>query len=134
MRRVKWPTTSSTLVKKVICHKVTGEIVAKPRINMFEPSKPMNLQMQDDFMHPTEMVHACIRDNNIFKLRVLLQSHPTPDFNRLSNWGTPLHVAVHCNSLVAVEMLLQAGADPIIDSDIEQTEWGDFLTPLSLAA
>lgn len=90
--------------------------------------------MQDDFMHPTEMVHACIRDNNIFKLRVLLQSHPLPDFNRLSNWGTPLHVAVYCNSLVAVEMLLQVGADPIIDSDMEQTEWGDFLTPLSLAA
>ncbi|POR32214.1 Ankyrin repeat protein [Tolypocladium paradoxum] len=66
---------------------------------------------------PDTTLHACIRDNDIPKLRhELLLSGPTEINNQSSDWGAPLHIAVLCDNLAAVRLLLDAGADPLAET------------------
>lgn len=75
-------------------------------------------QLRDHFQHLAEAAHACIRDSSLAQLQVLLSAlppvvdlgHSHPEF------GTPLHFAAACGDLEAVELLLHAGADPLLTS------------------
>ncbi|POR30942.1 Uncharacterized protein TPAR_08832 [Tolypocladium paradoxum] len=64
-----------------------------------------NLELRE-----AQALHACLHDNDISRLRRLLSNvadinHPHYAF------GTPLHVAIWCDNLAAVDVLLHAGAD-----------------------
>lgn len=83
--------------------------------------------MQDAFSSPESVLHACVRDNNIPKLRQLTSlcsaqelEYEDPDF------GSPLQVAVLCDNLVAVGVLLDAGADPLAINPGEETPTSAF--------
>ncbi|KAI5455807.1 ankyrin repeat-containing domain protein [Mariannaea sp. PMI_226] len=90
----------------------------------------MRQQMLETFSSPNHILHACIRDDDIGSLRQRLQTPNIPNLieQRDYTFGTPLCVAVWCECLPAVRLLLGAGADPIaaISDD-------EILSPLLLA-
>ncbi|RYP28495.1 hypothetical protein DL767_007174 [Monosporascus sp. MG133] len=93
-------------------------------------SRSMQSLMRNFFKSPELALHASIRDGDLPKLRQLLRSSTPVDMNDQDYaWGTPLHVAVWCDSLAAVEELLGAGADALAVSTDD-----DPLSPIALAA
>jgi ankyrin repeat protein len=73
--------------------------------------------LRDYFDHPDEALYACVRDNDLEKLQQLLRNLPPPDVNYFPpglGVGPPVHFAAECGSLEAVELLLNAGADPLL--------------------
>ncbi|KAI9150759.1 Serine/threonine-protein phosphatase 6 regulatory ankyrin repeat subunit B [Paramyrothecium foliicola] len=90
--------------------------------------------METYFIDPEEEVHACIRDNDISGLRVLLASSPQPDLNYRSHWGRPLDVAVWCRNIEAADMLLKAGAALVVLEDVKHPPTDDYFTPITQAA
>ncbi|RYP73158.1 hypothetical protein DL771_003794 [Monosporascus sp. 5C6A] len=87
--------------------------------------------MRNFFRSPGLALHASIRDGDLRKLRQLLHSSDSVDVNDQDyTWGTPLHVAVLCDSLAAVEELLGAGADALAVSINDNHP----LSPIALAA
>ncbi|KAL6886416.1 ankyrin [Trichoderma longibrachiatum] len=82
------------------------------------------------FQDEDEVLHACIRDNHLQKLQQLLASSPFPDINyNLHGFGPPVHFASWCGNMEAVELLLAAGADPLLVSLGEEN-----LTAIGFAA
>lgn len=80
------------------------------------------------FTRSTQVVHASVRDGDVARLRSLVESDRALVHSR-SAWGTPLEVAVHCDNAAAVQILLEAGADPLhddgdSDSDVYATAMG----------
>lgn len=73
--------------------------------------------MRESFEDPEFILHACICDNDIPKLRQLSStcSADELDYYKGSDFGTPLQVAVLCDNPVAVGVLLDAGADPVAE-------------------
>ncbi|KAK3177720.1 hypothetical protein K4F52_009524 [Lecanicillium sp. MT-2017a] len=86
-------------------------------------------RMREAFQSPETLLHACVRDNDIARLRQLLPRCRAQDVNYLdSSWGSPLHVAMWCDGSAAVPLLLRAGADPLTPG------WGDGpSSPIMLA-
>lgn len=90
----------------------------------------VRLRMRGAFESPTTVIHASICDNDIPLLRQLLMlSTKTDVCYSKSPRGTPFHVAAWCNNLAAVDLLLDAGADPLaVEADDRPT------SPLMVAA
>ncbi|KAL2066949.1 hypothetical protein VTL71DRAFT_1373 [Oculimacula yallundae] len=77
-------------------------------------------QYRDYFKTADEALHACIRDGNLQQLQQLLSVSPAPDVNYSDLVvGPPIHFAAWCGDLDAVELLLAAGADPLLISHDE---------------
>ena len=97
----------------------------------------------DSFTDPQDIIYACIRDDNLIKLEHLLISPQDtalttvakPGFDRgnAGGWGTPLHFAAWLGNVDAVKMLLNAGADPTINTPIAIGEGDDGASPILLA-
>ncbi|KAH6953867.1 ankyrin repeat-containing domain protein [Ilyonectria sp. MPI-CAGE-AT-0026] len=92
-------------------------------------------RMNDTFKSLDLALHASIRDNNLTRLQLLIDALSPADLNKRlrtndGDWGMPLHVAVICNNPAAVDVLLSAGAKPLILRRIGD----DASTPLSIAA
>ncbi|KAL6818492.1 ankyrin repeat protein [Trichoderma sp. SZMC 28013] len=74
--------------------------------------------LRNHFASEDEMLHACIRDGDLQRLQQLLGASPAPDVHYNSyGFGPPIHFASWCGNLEAVEMLLVAGADPLLLSE-----------------
>ncbi|KAM5345869.1 hypothetical protein ACJ41O_011730 [Fusarium nematophilum] len=59
-------------------------------------------------------LHAAICNNDLARVRELIESSiPFQLEEEDASWGTPLHVAVFCDNLAAVDVLLRAGADAL---------------------
>ncbi|KAK4085236.1 uncharacterized protein Triagg1_226 [Trichoderma aggressivum f. europaeum] len=87
--------------------------------------------LRNHFTSEDEVLHACIRDGNLQRLQQLLGASPTPDIHYNSyGFGPPVHFASWCGNLEAVEMLLAAGADPLLVSEGGEEE----LTAIAYAA
>lgn len=77
-----------------------------------------------------EVLHACVRDDDIPQLRHLLLGQDYFDINYCHlGFGPPLHFAAWCGNLDAVNLLLAAGAHPLIISHGEK-----MLTAIGFAA
>jgi hypothetical protein len=60
------------------------------------------------------------RDGDVARLERLFDASPTPDINHSHfEFGPPLHLAAWCNNFAAVNLLLAAGADPLIGTCTE---------------
>ncbi|KAI0383272.1 ankyrin [Hypomontagnella monticulosa] len=78
----------------------------------------MALKMQDAFISPRERLHAAARDNDIKAIEAFLRDGPSGDLHYVNPiWGTPLHVAVWCAHPQVVRLLLDRGADPLLEHD-----------------
>ncbi|RYP26125.1 hypothetical protein DL767_008165 [Monosporascus sp. MG133] len=87
-------------------------------------------QLRDDFGSADEVLHACIRDDDVPQLGRLIRASPAPDSNYSHpGFGPPLHFAALCGNLDAVDLLLASGADALIVSYGEQR-----LTAIGFAA
>ncbi|KAM6486056.1 ankyrin repeat protein [Trichoderma sp. SZMC 28011] len=74
--------------------------------------------LRNHFDSEYEVLHACIRDEDLQRLQQLLSASPAPDVQYNSyGFGPPVHFASWCGNLEAVEMLLAAGADPLLVSE-----------------
>lgn len=84
-------------------------------MSAFWPPQQARQRMQNTFDTPAEVLHAAVRDDDLDRLqRLLVQGH-IPDLNRENYaWGTPLHVATWCDNIQAVRILLNAGANPLV--------------------
>ncbi|KAL5344787.1 hypothetical protein ACLOAV_010184 [Pseudogymnoascus australis] len=59
-----------------------------------------------------EALHVCIRNGDVPQLQLLLGASPVPDINYSHGaFGPPLHFAICCDNLDAVDLLLAAGAN-----------------------
>lgn len=81
-------------------------------------------QLHDFFDTADEALHACIRDGDLQQLQQLLNVSPAPDVDvdvdySHPGYGPPIHFAAWCGNLDAVELLLAAGADPLLISHDE---------------
>jgi ankyrin repeat protein len=77
-------------------------------------TKPRSRGFHDCFKHADEALHACICDDDIQKLQKLLGASPPPDIEYIATgFGPPIHFAASHGNIDAVEMLLDAGADPL---------------------
>ncbi|KAH0491176.1 hypothetical protein TgHK011_002618 [Trichoderma gracile] len=86
--------------------------------------------LRNHFQDEDEALHACIRDGDLKKLQQLLAASPIPDINyNHHGFGPPVHFASWCGNLEAVELLLAAGADPLLVSHGEEN-----LTAIGFAA
>ncbi|VUC30783.1 unnamed protein product [Clonostachys rosea] len=85
----------------------------------------------DDFDGPREDIHSRIRDNKVPELRQILRSATVDDINHnYRRWGTPpLHTAILCDNEPAVDLLLEAGAELVLDASPD-----DAMTTLATAA
>ncbi|KAI4863014.1 ankyrin repeat-containing domain protein [Hypoxylon rubiginosum] len=74
--------------------------------------------MQDAFISPRERLHAAARDNDNNAMEPLLRESSSGGLRHVNHvWGTPLHVAVWCAHPLVVRLLLDAGADPLLEHD-----------------
>lgn len=72
----------------------------------------LKAQFRDKFGSPDEILHACIRDDDVPQLQRLLHASLAPDINYSHcEFGPPIHFAALCGNLDAVDLLLGAGAD-----------------------
>ncbi|OPB46967.1 hypothetical protein A0O28_0070910 [Trichoderma guizhouense] len=80
---------------------------------------PLHMRfLRNHFDSEDEVLHACIRDEDLQRLQQLLSASPAPDVQYNSyGFGPPVHFASWCGNLEAVEMLLAAGADPLLVSE-----------------
>ena len=77
-----------------------------------------------------EALHVCIRNGDVPQLQLLLGASPVPDINYSHGaFGPPLHFAIWCDNLDAVDLLLAAGANTHLVSYNQQR-----LTAIGLAA
>ena len=81
-------------------------------------------QQEDEFDHPEEALHACVRDDNLPRLRELLTAAPAPELlnHQYPALGPPLHYAARLGRAAAVDLLLAAGADPHLVSTGEDPQ------------
>ncbi|KAF3023521.1 hypothetical protein E8E14_008081 [Neopestalotiopsis sp. 37M] len=81
--------------------------------------------MQNTFRNPSEALHAAVRDSDRSELHMLLSGQDAQSLLKHSNyaWGTPLHVAVWCSDLEALQLLLAAGADALLEWDLDDSEF-----------
>ena len=73
------------------------------------------------------VIAALTREPRLDVLRLLLEFGADPDQRGINDY-TPLHMAVAGHNLAAVELLLEAGADPLLRTRID-----DYETPRELA-
>ncbi|KAH6608263.1 ankyrin repeat [Trichoderma cornu-damae] len=93
-------------------------------------SAPTTRWLHGHFTSADEALHACVRDRHLQRLRQLLGASPAPNVNYSHPLvGPPVHFAALCGDLDAVELLLAAGADPLLVSDGD-----DPLTAIGFAA
>ncbi|ETS04595.1 ankyrin [Trichoderma reesei RUT C-30] len=86
--------------------------------------------LRNHFQDADDVLHACIRDGNLRKLQQSLAASPAPDINyNHHGFGPPIHFASWCGDMEAVELLLAAGADPLLVSRGEEN-----LTAIGFAA
>ncbi|KAL7946099.1 ankyrin repeat protein [Trichoderma barbatum] len=86
--------------------------------------------LRDYFESEEEVLHACVRDGNLQQLQQLLGASPAPDINYSHfGFGPPVHFASWCGKLEAINLLLAAGADPLLVSHGEER-----LTAIGFAA
>ncbi|KAH0526596.1 hypothetical protein TsFJ059_009897 [Trichoderma semiorbis] len=80
---------------------------------------PLHMRfLRDHFHSEEEVLHACIRDEDLQRLKQLLGASPAPNVQYNSyGFGPPVHFASWCGNLEAVEMLIEAGADPLLVSE-----------------
>ena len=78
-------------------------------------------------------LHKAAMRNDLIKLRTLLQSDKNPNIKNI-NGSTPLHLAASKSHVHAVNMLLKAGADPLIcnDAGLNAVEIGLFMGSIHL--
>ncbi|KFY96880.1 hypothetical protein V498_02391 [Pseudogymnoascus sp. VKM F-4517 (FW-2822)] len=77
-----------------------------------------------------EPLHVCILNDDVPQLQLLLGASPVPDINYShQKYGPPLHFAIWCDNLDAVDLLLAAGANSHIVSYGQRR-----LTAIGLAA
>lgn len=100
-------------------------------MSAFWPPQQARQRMQNTFETPAEVLHATVRDDDLDGLQNLLLQGHVPDLNRENYaWGTPLHVATWCDNIQAVRILLNAGANPLIQWEQPNTS----LSAIQLAA
>ncbi|KFY67364.1 hypothetical protein V496_01634 [Pseudogymnoascus sp. VKM F-4515 (FW-2607)] len=59
-----------------------------------------------------EALHVCILNDDVPQLQLLLGASPVPDINYShQKYGPPIHFAIWCDNLDAVDLLLAAGAN-----------------------
>lgn len=74
-------------------------------------------QLRHYFDTEDEVLHACIRDGDLPRLQQKLGVSPALNINYSHpGFGSPIHFAAWCGNLDAVELLLAAGADPLLVS------------------
>ncbi|KAI0383639.1 ankyrin repeat-containing domain protein [Hypomontagnella monticulosa] len=88
------------------------------------------MNFETAFTRPSEILYACIRDNDLDRLRNLLASGQHSLIHAQSPWGTPLDVAVRCDNIAAAEILLGAGENPLDDGGDSDL----YTTAMELAA
>lgn len=94
---------------------------------------PEKRRMQEAFGSPETVLHACIRDNKIPKLRRLLADSCAEELAyHDSGFGPPLQVAIACENLVAVGLLLDAGCDPLAEASFEDPPTSGFLLAIRI--
>ncbi|KFY16226.1 hypothetical protein V492_01490 [Pseudogymnoascus sp. VKM F-4246] len=71
-------------------------------------------QFHDEFGSADDVLHACIRDNDVPQLQRLLQASLALDSYSHREFGPPIHFAALCGNLDAVDVLLAAGADAFV--------------------
>lgn len=81
-------------------------------------------QQEDEFDTPEEALHACVRDDDLPRLRELLAAAPAPELlnHPYPALGPPLHYAARLGRAAAVDLLLAAGADPHLVSTGEDPQ------------
>jgi ankyrin repeat protein len=74
----------------------------------------LQAQIRDKF-DSGEILHVCIRDDDVPQLQRLLHASPAPNINYSHpEFGPPIHFAALCGNLDAVDLLLAAGADAFV--------------------
>ncbi|KAM5351092.1 hypothetical protein ACJ41O_003815 [Fusarium nematophilum] len=100
---------------------------------MFKP-KSKQANITDSFKNSESEfpLHASICNNNLATLQQLLNCPEAAYLLSTGDgfWGAPLHVAIYCDSLEAVDLLLEAGANVAAKSSARD----DRMSPLALAA
>ncbi|KAH7303848.1 ankyrin repeat-containing domain protein [Stachybotrys elegans] len=73
-------------------------------------------KLSGQFQDAADAMHACIRDGDLVRLQALLSdSSHALDLSRAHvEYGPPLHFAAWCGDVDAVDLLLDAGADPLL--------------------
>ncbi|KFY91655.1 hypothetical protein V498_05372, partial [Pseudogymnoascus sp. VKM F-4517 (FW-2822)] len=74
----------------------------------------LKAQFQNEFDSADEILHACIRDNDVPQLQRLLHASPASNNYSHREFGPPIHFAALCGNLDAVDILLAAGADAFV--------------------
>ncbi|KFY67362.1 hypothetical protein V496_01632 [Pseudogymnoascus sp. VKM F-4515 (FW-2607)] len=74
----------------------------------------LKAQFQNEFDSADEILHACIRDNDVPQLKRLLHASPASNNYSHREFGPPIHFAALCGNLDAVDILLAAGADAFV--------------------
>ncbi|EPE32873.1 Ankyrin repeat-containing protein [Glarea lozoyensis ATCC 20868] len=76
--------------------------------------KPRTRNLQNCFKTGNEALHACLCDDELQELQRLLSTSSPPDIEYMAHgFGPPLHFAASFGKSEAVEILLDAGADPL---------------------
>ncbi|OAQ65122.1 ankyrin [Pochonia chlamydosporia 170] len=84
-------------------------------------------RMRNSFGSPESALHACVRDDHILELRRLSSRCSAQELEyEAEGFGTPLQVAVLCDNMAAIEVLLHAGADPLVVNPGEETPTSAF--------
>jgi ankyrin repeat protein len=75
----------------------------------------LKAQFHDKFDSADEILHACIRDDDVPHLQQLLHATPAPDINYSHcEFGPPIYFAALCGNGDAIDLLLAAGADAFV--------------------
>ncbi|KAH6689547.1 ankyrin repeat-containing domain protein, partial [Plectosphaerella plurivora] len=76
--------------------------------------------LREDQQHPSQPHMAVCRYTNAEELRVVIAENKDNINRGVGNWGSPLRIAVRCDFVEAVEVLLEAGADDSVDRNFQR--------------
>jgi uncharacterized protein len=99
------------------------EIGADPRVEADDGFPPLIAALSTSIEAPGANRRADVHD----VIRLLLRYGADPDQRGINDW-TALHMAVSCRDALAVQLLLDGGADPDLRTRID-----DYETPLEMA-